>query len=112
VNAWSLRNLHKEVTQLVEAGGSRDLKDDAAAIRSVAERKPRAVLLFVRAWEAPLLDLQDFLESLRAVVGPACSIVIVPIGAAGALADEPQRMTWARWVGRIADPAIYMESGV
>jgi hypothetical protein len=111
VNAWSVRNLHKEVTHLVEAGGGRSLQDDATAIRSIAEAKPGAVLLFVRAWEAPLLDLQDFLESLRAAVGPACSIVVVPIGAAGALADEPQRMTWARWVGRVADPAIYMESG-
>ena len=108
---WSLRNLHKEITQLVEAGGGRELQDDNGAIRTIAEGKPRAVLVFVRAWEAPLLDLQDFLANLRAALGPACSIVVVPIGAAGTTADEPQRMTWARWVGRIGDPAIYMESG-
>jgi hypothetical protein len=111
VNAWSLRNLQKEVTQAVEAGGGRDLQHDAAAVRSIAGGEPSAVLLFVRAWEAPLLDLQDFLEMLRAAVGPACSIVVVPIGAAGVPADEAQRTTWARWVGRIADPALYMESG-
>ena len=108
---WSLRNLDKEITQQVEAGGGRELQDDNGAIRTIAEGKPRAVLVFVRAWEAPLLDLQDFLANLRAALGPACSIVVVPIGAAGTTADEPQRMTWARWVGRIGDPAIYMESG-
>lgn len=111
VNAWSLQHLRREVTHLVEAGGGRALEDDAAAIRSIAAERPRAVLLFVRAWEAPLLDLKDFIESLRAAVGAACSIVVVPIGAAGGTADEPQRMTWARWIGRIADPALYMESG-
>ena len=112
VSAWSLRTLNKEVTQLVEAGGGRDLNDDAVAVRKAAEaRAAHAVLLFVRAWEAPLLDLQDFIEALRAAVGPACSIVVVPIGPAGALADEAQRTTWSRWVGRIADPALYMESG-
>jgi Protein of unknown function (DUF2868) len=111
VSAWSLRTLHKEVTQLVEAGGGRDLNEDVVAVRKAAEPRPHAVLLFVRAWEAPLLDLQDFIESLRAAVGPACSIVVVPIGPAGAPADEAQRTTWSRWVGRIADPALYMESG-
>jgi hypothetical protein len=111
VNAWSLRTLHKEVTQVVEAGGGRDLNDDAVAVRRTADAKPNAVLLFVRAWEAPLLELQDFIEALRAAVGPACSIVVVPIGPAGAPSDETQRATWSRWVGRIADPALYMESG-
>jgi hypothetical protein len=111
VSAWSLRTLHKEVTQLVEAGGGRDLNEDAVAVRRAAEARPHAVLLFVRAWEAPLLDLQDFIEAVRAAVGPACSIVVVPIGPAGAPADEAQRTTWSRWIGRIADPALYMESG-
>ncbi len=111
VSAWSLRTLQKEVTQVVEAGGGRDLNDDAVAVRRTADAKPNAVLLFVRAWEAPLLELQDFIEALRAAVGPACSIVVVPIGPAGAPSDETQRATWSRWVGRIADPALYMESG-
>jgi len=69
------------------------------------------VTVFVRAWEAPLLDLQDFIESLRAAVGSACSIIVVPIGPGGSVADESQRATWSRWVGRIVDPALYMESG-
>lgn len=111
VRDWTLRSLHKEVTHFVEAGGGRDLNEDALIVRTVAQTKPRAVLLFVRAWEAPLLDLQDFLEALRAALGAACSIIVVPIGPDGAPASELQRSTWARWVGRIADPALYMESG-
>ncbi|MET0659030.1 MAG: DUF2868 domain-containing protein [Steroidobacteraceae bacterium] len=108
---WSRRNLQKEVIFAIEAGGERALEDDATVVRTVAAGRPKIVLLFVRAWEAPLLDLQDFLEKLRAAVGSACSIVVVPVGPEGAVATEPQRTTWARWVGRIADPAMYLESG-
>lgn len=111
VQDWSHRHLHKQVTLTVEAGGGRQLADDAAVIRSVASEKTAAVLVFVRGWEAPLLDLQDFLGSLRTALGPACSIIVVPIGPEGTAANEPQRTTWGRWVGRIADPALYMESG-
>lgn len=111
VDGWATKYLSRQVTQLVEAGGGRALQEDAAAIRTVAQAKPDAVLLFVRAWEAPLLDLQDFIESLRAAVGTACSIIIVPIGPGGVSADETQRSTWSRWTGRIGDPALYMESG-
>lgn len=109
--AWSLRHLHKAISQIVEAGGGRELQEDEAAIRALAAAKPRAVLVFVRAWEAPLLDLRDFLESLRRAVGSTCSIVVVPVGHAEMLADETQQSTWARWVGRIGDPALYLESG-
>lgn len=111
INEWSSRVLHKKVIQLVEAGGGRDLNEDAVAVRTIADARPQGVLLFVRAWEAPLLDLQDFIEALRAAIGPACSIVVVPIGPEGASADESQRKTWSRWVGQIADAALYMESG-
>ncbi len=110
VNDWALRNLRKQVMRLVEAGGGRALEDDAAAVSRIAEGRPRVVLLFVRAWEAPLLDLRDFIESLRAAVGGACAIVVVPVGPAGKVAHESQRTTWSRWVGRIGDPGLYMEA--
>lgn len=109
--AWSLRHLQQSISFVVEAGGGRELQEDKAAIRALAATKPRVVLVFVRGWEAPLLDLQDFLESLRDAVGIDCSIVVVPVGHAEQLANETQRLIWARWVGRIGDSALYMESG-
>jgi len=111
VNDWSLRQLRKQVTTTVEAGGGRNLDEDAAIIRAIADERPALVLLFVRAWEAPLLDLQDFLIALRAAVGAACSIIVVPIGAGGATAAETHRATWSRWVGRMADSGLYVETG-
>lgn len=110
VNDWALRNMSKRVTQRVDAGGGRTLEEDAAAVRRIAESRPQAVLLFVRAWEAPLLDLKDFIESLRAAAGSVCAIIVVPVGPRGEAADESQRATWSRWIGRIGDPALYMEA--
>ena len=72
---------------------------------------PQAVIVFVRGWEAPLLDLQDFLHALRAKVGPACSLILVPLGPAGNIASEAQRATWSRWAARVGDPGLYLESG-
>ena len=111
VSEWSLRQLRKRVTATVEAGGGRNLDEDAAVVRAVAEGRPALVLLFVRAWEAPLLDLQDFLSALRAGVGGACSIIVVPVGADGATAADTHRATWSRWVGRMADSGLYVETG-
>lgn len=111
LKTWSRRHLQKDVTQTFQAGGGRDLQHDTDLIGRLAESRPASVLVFVRAWESPLLDLQDFLENLRNALGPTSSIVIVPVGPGGAVADAPQRATWARWVGRIADPALYVESG-
>jgi hypothetical protein len=109
VNDWAASNVHKRVIQLFEAGGGRALEDDAATVRRLAEARPQTVLLFVRAWEAPLLDLKDFIESLRAAVGAVCAIVVVPVGPHGGAANESQQATWSRWIGRIGDPALYME---
>jgi hypothetical protein len=111
VNAWSLQHLRKQVTRTVDAGGGRTLQEDAAKIREVARSTPRAVLLFVRAWEAPLLDLQDFIEALRAAVRHECSIILVPVGPSGAIANESQRATWSRWAARVTDSALYVEAG-
>jgi hypothetical protein len=111
VASWAGEQLHKSVTHTVEAGGGRNLRDDAAAVDRIAAAKPATVLVFVRAWEAPLLDLQDFLASVRRAVGPACSIVVIPVGPGAVQPTKMQHATWSHWVGRIPDPALYMETG-
>jgi hypothetical protein len=69
------------------------------------------VLVFVRAWEAPLLDLHDFIVMMRTRLDPKCSLIVVPVGIDGEPATAEQRATWSRWTARIADPGLYLESG-
>lgn len=109
--AWAGTHLAWHVIDVQDAGGGRTLAQDRALIERLAGERASAVLVFVRAWEAPLLDLKDFLSELRAGLGAQVSLIVVPVGADGALATAQQRMVWSRWAGRMADPALYLETG-
>lgn len=110
VARWTAKHLRWHVTQSLQAG-SGTIKADAAAIDHAAAAQTGTVIIFVRGWEAPLLDLQDFIVALRAKTGAECSLIIVPVGTNGEFASDTQRTTWSRWAARIGDPALYLESG-
>ncbi len=110
VGEWSKRHLQRGVSEVFEAGTG-TLSADEAVIAAIASRSPAAVMICVRAWEAPLLDLRDFIVALRARVGSACSLIVVPVGVDCARATPAQSATWSRWTARLADPALYLESG-
>jgi Protein of unknown function (DUF2868) len=110
IDAWTRQHLRRQVASVLEAG-ARTLAADQATVVRAATLQPSLVLIFVRAWEAPLMDLQDFIHALRAGVGTQRSLVVVPIGANCVAADAIQRATWSRWIARIGDPALYLESG-
>jgi hypothetical protein len=111
VGQWTATHLRRRVTEALEAG-SRTIAADGFVIERAVALRPNAVIVFVRGWEAPLLDLQDFIQALRARVGPQCSLIVVPVGASGGITSEAQRSIWSRWAARIGDPALYLESGV
>jgi hypothetical protein len=110
VGQWTAKHLRWRVVEALEAG-SRTIAADAAVIERAAALQPNPAIVFVRGWEAPLLDLQDFIQALRAKVGPQCSLVVVPVGANGEITSEAQRSIWSRWTARVGDPALYLESG-
>jgi hypothetical protein len=110
-SGYAARHLQRSIGAVFEAGGGRALSADKAIIDEVASRAPSTVLVFVSAWEAPLLDLRDFLAALRERLGARCSLVLVPVGENGEAPTRTQRNTWSHWTARIADPALYMETG-
>jgi hypothetical protein len=110
VGHWTAKHLRWRVMEALEAG-SRTIAADEAVIERAAALQPNPVIVYVRGWEAPLLDLQDFIQALRAKVGPRCSLIVVPVGANGEITSEAQRSIWSRWTARVGDPALYMESG-
>lgn len=110
VGDWTTKHLGWRALEIVAAGG-RTVAADQTAIDRVAALSPKTAIIYVRGWEAPLLDLQDFIQALRAQVGSQCSLIVAPIGANGEPASEAQRSIWSRWTGRVGDPALYMESG-
>ena len=110
VNQWTSKHLRWRVTEALEAG-SRSIAADEAIIERVAALQLSPVIVYVRGWEAPLLDLQDFIQALRAKLGSACSLIVVPVGANGEIVSDAQRSIWSRWTARVGDPALYLESG-
>lgn len=110
VGRWTAKHLRWRVMEALEAGG-RSIAADETVVERVAALQPNTIIVYVRAWEAPLLDLQDFIQALRAKLGPRCSLIVAPVGANGEIASEAQRSIWSRWTARVGDPALYLESG-
>lgn len=110
-DAYARRSLGIGLNKVVEAGGGRTLTEDQAAIDAVCAGAVGAFVVFTRAWEPPLLEFFDFIAALRHAAGPDASIVVSPVAEAASGVDPVQRETWARAVGRIADPRLYLETG-
>jgi hypothetical protein len=110
VREWVVQHLQLGISKEIAAGVT--LSADREALEQAAACRPTSILIIVRAWEAPLLDLRDFIVELRGHVGASCSLIVVPVGVDAALATTSQAETWSRWTAQIADPALYVASGV
>jgi hypothetical protein len=110
--AHARSRLGLELDAVVEAGGSRTLGADRLALDAISSTEPGMVVVFTPAWEPPLLELLDFLGELRRRVGPEHSIVVAPIADEARTVTGVEHETWARAVGRLRDPKLYVEAAV
>jgi hypothetical protein len=98
----------------VRAGeGARAAAAAAIAALGAAPRElPVAVL--VKAWEPPLLELQDFLAALRDALGDGRVVALVPVArdARGepVAPDAGVRATWRRAVEQSGDPWLLLHA--
>jgi hypothetical protein len=110
--AHARRRLGLELGAIVDAGGTPALRADQQALDSVAAGERGPVVVFTPAWEPPLLELLDFLSELRKRVGTQHSIVVAPIADGERAVTRLEHDTWARAIGRLRDPRLYVEAGV
>ena len=108
--AHARRRLGLELVAVVEAGGGRTLGADRQALDSMGSSEQSTVVVFTPAWEPPLLELLDFLGELRRRVGAERSIVVVPIADGARAVTAVEHETWARAIGRLRDPRLYVEA--
>ncbi len=80
-------------------------------IDSLVEGAPRQVIVFVRAYEPPLLEFMDTLTRLRTRLGPDASIIVHPVPEPGTELAPAHVETWHRSVAALRDPQVYVESG-
>ena len=100
-----------ELVAIVEAGGSRTLGADKQALDAIGSSERGTVVVFTPAWEPPLLELLDFLSELRRRAGAEHSIVVAPVADGARAMTAVEHETWARAVGRLRDPKLYVEAG-
>ncbi len=108
--AHARKQMGLDLLSVVEAGGSRTLGADRQALDALGSSEPGAVVVFTPAWEPPLLELLDFLSELRRRVGAEHSIVVAPVADGAREVTAVERDTWARAVGRLRDPRLYVEA--
>jgi hypothetical protein len=94
------------------AGGGASIAEDAAVIDSLVDTAPRQVVVFVRAYEPPLLEFMDTLTRLRQRLGQDVSIIVHPVPEPGTELAPADVETWHRSIAARRDPQIYVESGV
>ncbi len=110
-DAYARRTLGIALNDIAEAGGGRALADDQAAIDRLCAGYTGSVIVFTRAWEPPLLEFLDFVAALRRALGVEASIIVAPVAESAAAVEPQHRETWARAIGRLADPHLYLETG-
>jgi len=70
--------------KVYQAGGTVALSDDVALAKQIASTTgtaDSAVLIVVKAWEPPLMEFIDFLNTIRSVLPRrSCMIIVLPVG--------------------------------
>ncbi len=94
----------------VAAGGGATLAEDMASFDRLCAVRPGIVIVFVRAYEPPLLELTDTLATLRSRLGNA-TFIVHPVPEPGTELVESDAETWARTINSLGDPRTYVESG-
>ncbi len=83
-----------------DAGGRQSLEADAELVRALG-RAGGAVLILVRGYEPPLLDFLDFLDDMRAELGPERGIAVALLGG-----REAEVAAWRRRLGARGDSRL------
>lgn len=94
------------------AGGGRALEADQTVIDAIRDSTcAGSVAILTKAWEPPLLELDDFLSELREAIGQTRDIVIVPVSASRSSrenTDEADLQRWQRMVQSRQDAKLHL----
>lgn len=100
VEAELRRALGVETMRLFEVGGRRTLEEDEQVARDLAT-EPGGVVFCVRGYEPPVLDVLDFLGSVRDAIGNERPLLVALFGARAS-----DHSTWRRKLMSLGDPML------
>ncbi len=104
--------LGSEVEAVRHAGGARSVEQDAAVVEAVGgaaekgggERGAGSIVVAVKGWEPPILELVDFVEQLRGAVGRGVPIVVAPLMSGDGMDAERGLSAWRKKLAAVGDP--------
>jgi Protein of unknown function (DUF2868) len=109
-----------QVTSIWAAGGATTPEEDQRVLQAAAEAfrerssTPRVLLMLVKAWEPPMLDVVDFLGALRGALGAGERIVVLPIAmspeARASHVYQQQCAIWQRKLATVGDPWLRVQA--
>lgn len=69
-----------KINHALHAGGKNSIEQDQRVIEELRTAADELIMIVaVKSWEPPILDFLDFLEDLRAALGPERLITVIPI---------------------------------
>ena len=109
-NKSDLRQSGIEPQQIFAAGGHQSLAEDRNITAHIAEHRPQGVVIVVRAWEPPMLDFNDFIQSLREQLPPGCPLIVMLAAMERQKVTTEQLRAWETAVYSLRDSALYVET--
>lgn len=104
----SLSALGLEPHSWSSAGGACSIQQDSETIAALCRGADEAVAVIARAWEPPLLEFLDFLQSLRRQCDRRQPILVLLWGGAQGVAVH-ERDAWRVTLQRLNDPDLHVE---
>jgi hypothetical protein len=115
-----MQHLDVQVSSIWNAGGATTPEEDQRVLHAAAEAlrdrssTPRVLLMLVKAWEPPMLEVVDFLCALRRALGEGERIVVLPIAMSPEALASPvyqqQCNIWQRKLATMGDPWLRVQS--
>lgn len=98
-----------DVSRVLDAGGG-TLAAEKQVLKPLADSTD-PVLVLTAAWEPPLHEFIDFLQTLRRIVGPARAILVLPLAEPGERMTAIEGDNWRRAVSQARDPNTRIDTG-
>lgn len=95
-------------TAVLHAGGSRSTAEDVATVAALCGSRDQGAAVVVKAWEPPLLEFVDFVQSVRARCDRQQPIVVLLRGD-GAPVSAADLELWDLTLRPLKDPNLYIE---
>jgi hypothetical protein len=104
-----LSTLGIESQAFLAAGGVKSMQQDSATIESLDRSEPEGIAVIVKAWEPPLLELLDFIGSIRARSDHQLPIIVLLWGGDAPVTAQ-HRDTWQITLQQLRDPDLHVET--